>query len=346
MRARPGVGVRRGVALAAMACAACLSAVRPHPATAQQTHVLVVVGLGGTDAYRQRFIGWAGELRDALVDHDGIPADHVTVLAERTELAPGLVAERSTKANVQQAITDMAGRAGPDDQVLIVLIGHGTAQGDEGQFNLPGPDLSAEEFAAALAGFRTQKVALVHTGSAAGGFIAPISGPNRIVVSATRTVRERNATQFPAYFVQALAGDDADLDKDGAVSLLEAFTYARAEVARHYEEENQLLVEHAVLDDDGDGEGSPDASATAGDGQLAATFRLGGRAIAGAVQATDDPELARLYGERQEIMGRLDGLRASKASLSSERYDEELEKLLVELALKNREIKAREGGGA
>jgi hypothetical protein len=314
-------------------------------ASAQETHGLVIVGLGGTDAYRQRFLGYAKELRETLTEKDGVPADHVTVLAERVDGAPDLVQDRSTKENVMRAIGEIAARAGPSDQILVVLIGHGTAQGDEGQFNLPGPDLSAEELAAALAAFPTQTVAVVHTGSSGGGFIAPLSGPNRIVVSATRTVRERNATEFPGYFVEALAGSGADMDKDGRVSLLEAFVYARAEVARYYEEENEILVEHAVLDDNGDGEGSPDASATGADGRLAAGFRLG-RMGAATAAALDDPALAPLYEERREIMTRIDGLRAARGAMTEEKYDEALEALLVELALKNREIKAREGGGS
>jgi len=315
----------------------------PGRASAQATHVLVVVGLGGTDAYRQSFVGYATELRTALTERAGIPTDQVTVLAERTDLAPDVVQDRSTKENVVRAIGAIAAHAAPPDRVLIVLIGHGTAQGDESRFNLPGPDLSADELAAALAGFPTQTVAVVLTGSSGGGFVAPLSGPNRIVISATRTARERNATEFPRYFIDAVAGDGADMDKDGLVSLLEAFVYARAEVARHYEEENELLVEHAVLDDNGDGEGSPDASATAADGRLAAGFRLG--RTAATAQATDDPALAKLYEERREIMARIDGLRASRDAMTEERYDEALEALLVELALKNREIKAREGGG-
>ena len=317
----------------------------PTPAHAQETHALVVVGLGGTDEYRGQFAGWATRLHQALTGTRGIPGENVVVLAERTDLAPGVIQGRSTRENVTAALASMAAKAGPQDRILVVLIGHGTAQGDEGRFNLPGPDLSADDFAVALAGFTTQTVAFVHTGSAGGGFVAPLSGPGRIVLSATRTVRERNATEFPEFFVEALGGDGADLDKDGAVSLLEAFTFAKAEVARLYAEEKEILTEHAILDDNGDGEGSPDPGAQAPDGPLAASFRLGSTAVATA-PTTDDPELNRLYAQRQEIQGRIDALRANRGTMSEEAYDTALESLLVELALKTREIRAREGGGA
>lgn len=345
---RPGSArTRRAPAVLASALAA-LAVLAPGDARAQETHVLVVSGLGGTAEYREEFTGWAEGLRTALVDHRGVPAERITVLAEDPDASP-VVAARSTRANVLQELGELAGRAGPGDRVVVVLIGHGTARGDEARFNLPGPDLGPEDFAGALEAFPEQELALVHTGSASGGFLPPLSGEGRVIITATRTVRERNATEFPRFFVEALEGEGADLDKDGRVSLLEAFQYANLETARLYDEEGELLTEHAVLDDDGDGEGSRDPGSEASDGRLAATFHFGaGRA--GAVtgtpaEAIDDPVLARLYQERTAIQEEIDGLRASKDAMGQEAYDEALEELLVELALKNREIRAQEGGG-
>lgn len=315
----------------------------PIHAAAQDTRALVVVGLGGTEEYRRHFGKLARDLHGALTQRHGLDAANVVVLAESTDLAPGVVRDRSTAANVSAALAAMAAAAGPQDRILVVLVGHGTSQGDEARFNLPGPDLATRDFAVALAAFPTQTVAFVHTGSAGGGFVQALSGPRRIILSATRTPRERNATVFPLYFVEALSGDAADLDKDGSVSLLEAFTYARAEVARHYAEDRQILVENAVLDDNGDGQGSPDPGLQAPDGRLAAAFRFGGGGVAAV--ATDDPVLAQLYRERQEIQERLDTLRAGRGAMAQEEYERRLEELLVELALKNREIRAREAGG-
>jgi hypothetical protein len=317
----------------------------PRPLSAQETHALVVSGLGGTETYRQQFSDWAVALHTALIQRHGIQANRIVVLSERPDMAPDVARDRSTKDNVLSALAEIAGTVAVDDRVLVVLIGHGTAQGDEGRFNLPGPDLSADDLSAALGSFRSQTVALVHTGSASGGFLPPLSGPNRIIVAATRTARERNATEFPRFFVEAVAGDGADLDKDGRISVLEAYLYARAEVERYYGEENELLTEHAMLDDNGDGEGSAEASATGPDGQLAATFQLGS-VTAATLETSDDPVLNRLYEERRGIQARLDELRAMRDALPPDRYAQDLEALLVELALKNREIRAREGGGA
>lgn len=331
-----------GLLRALLLCAAA-GAVGAGPSGAQATRALVVVGLGGTAEYRARFGEVARDLHSALTERHGLDPAHVVVLAESVDVAPGIVRDRSTRENVTAALASMASAAGPEDRILVVLVGHGTAQGEQARFNLPGPDLSDQDFAVALSAFPSQTVAFVHTGSAGGGFVPALSGPRRIVLSATRSAREREATEFPRFFAEALAGDGADLDKDGATSLLEAFVYARSEVARHYTEEKRLLTEHALLDDDGDGVGSPDPSARGGDGVLAARFRFQGAATTAAA-ASGDPVLARLVRERQQIQERIEALRASRASMTQERYDEALEALLVELALKTREIRAREGG--
>jgi hypothetical protein len=173
--------------------------------------------------------------------------------------------------------------------------------------------------------------------------VRPLAGPNRIVIAATRSSRELNATEFGQFFAEAMSGEGADLDHDQKISLLEAFQYAKQETARYYEEQNELLVEHAVLDDNGDGNGSSDAGPEGPDGVLASTFTLGGPQAAVAALTSDDPVLARLYSEREAIQRRIDELRVVRSALSEDEFLARMEPLLVDLALKNREI--REAGG-
>ncbi len=332
--------MRRVVALlAGLALAA------PGALAAQaRTHVLLVVGLGGTAEYREAFHEQAVRLSESLVEHHGVAAEDVTYLGERVDVAPDVIDGRATKDGVLEALGAIAGRAGAADRVLVVLFGHGTTGSGGTAFNLSGPDLGPADLAPALDALGDRPVAFVHTGSGSGAFVEPLSKQGRIVVTATRTERELNATHFGAYFVDALAGDGADIDRDGTVSILEAYTYARREVARRYQDENEILTENALLEDDGDGKGTYEASADAGgDGALAARFHLGGAATA-AIPETDDPVLARLYRERADIQRRIDELRALQGSIEEERYLAEMEALLVELALKNREIRDAGGG--
>ena len=308
-----------------------------------RTHAVIVVGLGGEERFRQSFHAEASQIYTALIERHGIPAENVTYLGENVDVDPAMISMRSTRANVLQVLGEIAQDVQPLDRLFVVLIGHGTAGREEPQFNLPGPDLVPSDFQRGLTAFPTQTLALVHTGTASGGFIAPLSGPNRILVAATRSERQLNATEFGQFFAAAIAGDEADLDKDERVSLLEAFLYTRREVERLYENENELLTENAVLDDNGDGSPSHDAGLTGPDGPLAATFQLGG--VSGtAAQIPDDPELARLYEERNEIQALIDEVRALRESMTEEQYLDAVEPFLIELALKNREIREREGG--
>jgi hypothetical protein len=341
-----GMITRRALRICVPILAVASTFSTPREADAQgRTHAVIVVGLGGTQEYRTRFHTQALALKAALTVRHGIPAENVTYLGEKPAEAPDVVAAKSTRANVLQTLGEISQRAQPMDRLLVILIGHGTSARNEAQFNLSGPDLTPTDFQTGLIAFPTQTLALVHTGSASGGFVAPLSGPNRIIITATKTERERNATEFPQFFVEAMTTDEADLDKDERTSLLEAFLYARAETERYYLEGNELLPEHAVLDDNGDGEGTHEAGLSGPDGPLAATFQLGG--VSGtASQVPDDPGLAQLYEDRSEIQGRMDELRTVRDAMDEEMYLGQLEELLVELALKNREIRALEGGGA
>ena len=310
----------------------------------EQTHALIVVGLGGNADYRDRFHNQAVALREALTSKHGMLTEHVTYLGERPESAPEVVTDKSTRDNVLSYLSKIAQQMGSSDRLLVILIGHGTSDQAEARFNVTGPDLAPSDLQMALTGFPTQTLALVHTGSASGGFLGPLSGPNRIIITATRTQRERNATEFAQFFVEAITGENADLDKDERVSLLEAYQYAREEVVRFYEDENEILTEHAVLDDNGDGTGSEEVGLNEPDGSLAAGFQLGGISVT-EEEINQNPELLRLYEERSQIQARITELRVLRDAMQEEAYMAAMEELLVELALKNREIRAKEGNG-
>jgi hypothetical protein len=348
------------IALWAPAAAlSALPAVSPPPVAAQETHVVAVVGLGGTPEFQDRFLGWALDLRAAAVERFGVASENALILAEDPAADPA-VHDRSTREAFTETLEGLAGRMTPDDRVLLVLFGHGTFRDGEARLNLPGPDMSAEELAGLLDALPARKVAVVNTASASGPYLAALSAPGRAVITATSTGRERNETRFGGYFVEAFAADGADLDRDGTVSLLEAFTYARTETARSYESENLLLTEHARLDDDGDGEGSDEPAADAGggaemlDGAFAAGFLLGvpgrrGVVASGAAGAERTPPadsaLARLYEARDSLELQVAELRARRSSMDPDDYDARLEALLLELARTSREIRDREGGG-
>ena len=340
--------VKRGRAAARagtlVALAGLAAALVPTPTHAQNTHILLISGLGGEPRYTEAFHGWLSRFADAATEKYGVPPERITYLGENPDLDPTRIRARSTAENIRAAFAGIAAAMAPADDLVVLLAGHGTFRNQTARFNVPGPDLTPADIGTQLAGLGGHRVTFVNTASASGPFVKALSGPNRTIITATRSGRERNLTRFGLHFADAFAGDGADVDKDSRVSMLEAFTFALREVEREYEGGNLLMTEHAVLDDNGDGEGSREPNDLEGDGALARTVFLvslggggGGKEMA--------PELRALYDEKAEIEARIADLRRVKGQMSLERYENELEELLVELALKNREIRAAGSGG-
>jgi hypothetical protein len=218
----------------------------------------------------------------------------------------------------------------------LVLVGHGTFDGKEARFNLRGPDLSATELAQWLQPFH-RPMALVDTASASAPFLARLSGTNRVVVSATRSGNEQNFARFGQYLAEAITDSAADLDKDGAVSLLEAFLTASRRASEFYKSEGRLASEHALIDDNGDGLGTQadwfrglravkkPKEGAAVDGLLANQFRL--------VPSDADNKLSAEQRARRDTLERaVFAYRDRKGQVPEEEYYRELEKLLLQLA--------------
>ena len=307
---------------------------------AAQTHVIIVTGASGEPKYATSFHAAATALADALVSTHGVPPDNVTYLAENPARDPARIDGKSSKTELTKALTRVAGAARAGDRVLLVLIGHGSHAGADSRLNLPGPDMTAAELAIMLEPLESMHVAVVNAASASGDFLPVLSGKNRVVITATKSSYERNETLFPRFFVNAFTAPGADTDKDGRVSLLEAFVYAKREVTRAYETDTRLPTEHAMLDDDGDRRGSAEPNPQSGDGAVARRFIVGGALTAsGAMTANAPPALV---ARKSQLEAQVDSLRRRKDSMAAEEYERQLETLLVDLARVSQAI--REGG--
>ncbi len=309
-------------------------------ATGAQTRVLVVSGLGGDAAYSRQFAELAGRLAGAAHDRFGVPDSLIQWFGEDATRSDAHYRGQSTRVNVEAALAQMASRALPGDRMVLVLIGHGAGSDSDTRLSIPGPDLTVADFRRLLEPFGTRPVAVLALMSASGDAVATLSAPNRVVITATRTSYERNEVRFPSLFVKALAEDGADIDKDGRVSLLEAYRYAARETKRSYDDTQRLQTEHAQLDDNGDGRASETPTGR-DEGALARRFYLDGAGRA--AQTTGDATLAKLYDEQRSLEDQVEALRLSKATVSDAQYYAELERVLVALARTSREIRQREG---
>ena len=309
--ATAGIMASVGLAMAGIAPAA-------H---AQQTHLLIVTGLAGEPQFAKRFKETTAALSDAAKQKWGVNDSSLIVLGEDPALDPAHVKFKSTKEEVARAFLTLSKRVAPGDVLFVFLNGHGSGEGPASRVNLPGADATAGEYAGWLSGFTKQNVVFVIAGSGGGDFVPVLAGPGRVIVSATRTAMERNESIFATPFVKGLVSAEADADKDGRISVIEAFTYAKKEVARVYEADKRMLTEHALISD----------SALA-------------RAVAfGGAQASTNPKVVALVTERQALESQVASLRTRKAGMEQTAYENELEKLLLAIAEKSAAIRAAGG---
>ncbi|MEO7520855.1 MAG: hypothetical protein ABIW79_03465 [Gemmatimonas sp.] len=296
-----------------------VSAAIALPVAAQQTHLIVVQGLSGEPQYRKQFDSTTALVRNAAVKRWNVADSNITILSETAN--PATRVDRASKENVAAAFIALSRRVRAGDVVLVMLLGHGSGEGPASKVNLPGVDPTAADFASWLSGLSAQTVVFVNAASGSGDFVSVLKAPGRIVVTATRSAMERNESIFSTHFATGLASDASDSDKDGRVSVMEAFRYAKREVARVYEATNRMQTEHAQVSDS----------------ILAARVAFGGAA------SSSDPRITALVAERQVLESEVASLRSRKASMSADEYDKELERLLLAIAEKTKAIRAAGG---
>lgn len=294
--------------------------------TPRNLRLLIVVGESGTEAYESSFdqqvSAWKKLGKEAGVE---------TTLIGKDDAGAG-ASDRDRLRSELETIS-----AQVETQLWLILIGHGTYDGRATKFNLRGDDITPDDLKGWLNGLH-QEIILIHTGSASGAFIKPLSGKNRILITATKSADEYWATRFGSRFVEALrpGSAGADQDQDSQVSLLEAWLHAAKSVSISYDEDGRIATEHSLLDDNGDGVGSRSETFT----QLKPADRANestpdGRRAHQTVLLLS-PEEAKLTdqqrSQRDEIETQVEALNETRETLPPEQFYSEIERLLLQLA--------------
>lgn len=276
------------------------------------TRVLVVAGLGGEPQYEQNFEKWSTQVAKAADSVTGDPA-----------MVQRLAGRDAARANIEAALRKAAQESHPGDHFVLVLIGHGSFDGSDYRFNIPGDDITGAQMRELLDHFPEGVTQLVVDATSASGAIADKwTGPRRVVITATKNGGERNATRFGGYWAEALTNSAADRDKDGSVTAQEAFDYATRKVTESFKSDASIETEHARL--------------TGKDAGRIVVARLGTAAL-----FASDRQLAALRAEQDGVEQRIDAVRKQKGSLTPDDYYAQLEPVLLDMAHLGERIDAR-----
>jgi hypothetical protein len=281
-------------------------------------YTVTVAGLVGEPDYEKRFTTAATDL-DKLLKASGADVHVYT-----------LTGGAATRTRLTQLLAQVARDARPEDDFVLILIGHGSFDGVEYKFNLVGPDVSAGELAELCNRVSARRQLIVNTTSASGGSIPVLQRSGRAVIASTKSGTEKNATVFARYWVEALQDPSADVDKNESVSALEAFQYADRKTAEFYTAQKRLATEHAVFEDTGKGEPVRAPSLDSGEGRLLASLIL--VRSGDAQKAAFDSTKRDLLAKREDVERQIDALRYQKAAMSQSDYEQQLKVLLVGLA--------------
>jgi len=285
------------------AAALVLALLAAAPAHAE-LYYLIVGGLGGESTYDEQFQKDTAALAAVA---------RRTTAQSRVMLLQG---EAATREAVVSSLDSLRTRAKAADNVVVMLVGHGSYDGESYKFNLPGPDIDGEEVAKLLSAVPARSQLIVNTTSASGAVLEKWAAEGRTLITATRSGFERNATRFAQHFAAALAAGSADLNKNGAITAQEAFDYASRAVADSFEKDGALATEHPQIA-----------------GGAAARFTVARLASAAPAEAAStDPAVAALVAQREDLDGQIESLRARRESMANDVYLTELQKLLVQLA--------------
>ena len=289
------------------------------------SYYLTVAGLGGEPDYEQRFTQQAADL-DRIFKAAG-PTAHVFTLSGK----------QATLSHITTTLRSIATDAKPEDNFVLILIGHGSFDGVEYKFNLPGPDLSATALAQLCSRIASKRQLIVNTTSSSGGSLAALAKKGRAVITATKSGTEKNATVFARYWVEALQDSRADTDKNETISALEAFQYATSKTAAFYDSQKRLATEHAIFTDTGNAGGAVRvASTSTGEGRLLANLplvRFGTERAAAA-----NPAKRSLLAKKEQLEARIDTLKYQRAAMSPQEYRQQMTESLVALAKVQEEL--------
>ncbi|MCB1019848.1 MAG: hypothetical protein H6509_14085 [Bryobacterales bacterium] len=265
-------------------------------------HYVIVQGLPGEPRYEERFSEETGKIAEAARATAG-DAKRVHLLKDRG----------ATLDKIAETLTQLKNNLNADDTVAVILVGHGSYDGSDYKFNIPGPDLTAARLAGLMDALPAERQLVVTATSSSGAAVDALQGKGRIVITATKSGRERNATVFSRYWAEAFSNPEADSDKNQTITAQEAYQFADAKVKAYFETAKLLASEHPRME-----------------GELASSFTLARLGKSAAILS--DPSLQPLVEQREDLQTKIELLKLRKDAMGEGEYLEELQGLLLKLA--------------
>ena len=234
--------------------AVTMGAKSPIPTQNTNIYAVIVSGINKDPNEQQAKDRAITTLRHFLIHNAGIEPNRLGILVGR-HTPVHKDAKLSMAENIKKQLDTFAAATGPADRFIFYYVGQANIVADKLRLNLPGTDITHEQLAAWIEGIKASSMLIVLDCPGAALAAKALAGKDRIIIGAC-TDEQRYSTQFSQYFIPALADLQSDSNRDGEVSVLEAFTVAAKQLDDSYRCQNLLQTETPILEDNADGKPS------------------------------------------------------------------------------------------
>ena len=301
--------------------------------TAGKNHALLIGGIGGEERYSQKFFSYLKNTYDTFINNFNFSPENIRVLAEPAFQNEPFINGISSESNIKESFNFFSGILTADDDIYIILFGHGNYDGKNSKLNIPRRDLTDKEYAEMVDLLPARRIIFINTASSSFPFIKQISKSGRIIITATSSPTQRNFTVFPEFFIKGLSDTGADIDKNEKISVLELFTYAVHNINRFYKDDDHLATEFAILEDTGDSKGYRLHELQQWrEGALAEVTYLNRNILDVSKTSQKDSVVINLIKEQEKLELEIAKLKRDKSKYNETDYYNKLEELLVKLA--------------
>lgn len=167
-----------------------------------KAYAVVIVGAPGSPMYARHYTDRTSRFV-AVLKNAGLDASRITTLSATEN--PSLSA-----AEVTKALSGVVATLKPEDQFILVLMGHGAVADNSVTLMLPGPDLGAKAVAAELAKLKCRSQIVLNFSASAGDALALLGSRGRTNIAGSMP-GQVNDNDFAEFMLQELEGKSSDL---------------------------------------------------------------------------------------------------------------------------------------
>ncbi len=183
------------------------------PAPKGKTTAVIIVGAPGTPMYARHYQDRAKRF-EAVLRGAGLESGRILTLADPSQSADAVL----------KSLREVVPTLKPDDQFVLILLGHGAVADNSVTLMLAGPDLEMKAVAAELGKLKSRSQVVMNFSASAGDAMALFALPGRINI-AGGVAGQVNDNDFAEFVLR-------ELEASPSASLLETYNRATERFAK------------------------------------------------------------------------------------------------------------------